>query len=330
MTDPGSVNAAFAAAWPKDVLELPLTVFHCAALLRFQDRCIDFIGRCWRVNVDGTRHVLHAAKASGANCFVATSSGSVAMKRQGFFAAPWRRMPANFMQSLPNTDPDALDTLPENFNTCYAATKARMEHLVHEANDDKFKFRAACIRPAHAIYGQGVKNSNSITWGSLTSQGGPTWLATCRLQFVHALNVSLAHLNLEHRLLNTPGTVCGKSYAVTEHDLISYADYYLALTTLAETPMQYRLVPPLLIVVAAYLVEAYVLIRARVAPFLPATSGNLDLLQPGMLYMSTGHFFYPIWRAQDDIAYEPAMRTLEGLCITVRDWNENAALSQQG
>ena len=172
VTDPNSVNAAFAAPWPEEVRGLPLTVFHCAALLRYQDRYIDFIGRCWRVNVDGSRNVLEAAKAAGADCFVATSSASVGMKPQGFFPPPWRRVPKNIVQVTPNAEPESIAARPDKFNSCYAATKAKMECLVHEVSDATF--RTGCIRPGHAIYGQGVSNPNSMTWGSLSRQGGPT------------------------------------------------------------------------------------------------------------------------------------------------------------
>lgn len=131
-----------------------------------------FIDRCWRVNVDGTRHVLDAAKASGVDCFVATSSGSVAMKQQGYFVPPWSRIPKNLVQFSQNGEPESIDAPPEKFNTCYAATKARMEGVVHESKSDAF--RTGCIRPAHVIYGQGVRNSNSATWAQLIRQGGPT------------------------------------------------------------------------------------------------------------------------------------------------------------
>lgn len=137
------------------------------------------------------------------------------------------------------------------------------------------------------------------------------------------MNVSLGHLALEKCLLANPN-VGGSSFVITEQDLIAYSDYALALTTLASTPVKYQSVSPLLIVVMAYLVEAYVLLQARFMPFLPTTSGDLNLLQPGTLSMGTGHFFYSIDRARDELGYEPAMGTLEGMCLTVRDWNENA------
>lgn len=140
---------------------------------------------------------------------------------------------------------------------------------------------------------------------------------------MHALNVSLGHLALEKGLLVNPN-IGGRSFVITEDDLIAYDDYRKALTTLAETPMKYRSVPPLLIVGMAYLIEAYVLLQARFMPFLPTVSGDLNLMQPGTLAMCTGHFFYSIDRARDDLGYEPAMSTLEGMCLTVRDWNENA------
>lgn len=110
--------------------------------------------------------------------------------------------------------------------------------------------------------------------------------------------------------------------------MVSYGDYYLALTTLAASPMKYQIVPPLPIVVVCYLVEAYVLLRARFVPFLPAITGDLDLMQPATLFMSSGHFYFSIDQAKDDLGYEPAMGTLEGMCITLRDWNEHLGTSQ--
>lgn len=175
ITDLGSVNAAFDAPWPKEVRGLPLTVFHCAAALGPQYRyCPEFIDRYWRVNVDGTSHVLKASRASGADCFVATSSGSVAIKEKSYFAVPWSRTLRNYTQILPNAEPESLGAPLETFNSCYAATKARTECLVHDANDSRF--RAGCIRPAHAIYGQGAGSIglNSMTSESLSRQGGAT------------------------------------------------------------------------------------------------------------------------------------------------------------
>lgn len=167
-----SVQAAFDAPWPEDVRDRPMTVFHCAALLHFQDRKADFEQFCLAVNVEGTRHVIETAKAHGADCFIATSSGSVAMKPMELVTPPWRTTPRAYVQFMPNADPASLGAPLEDFASCYAASKARMECLVHESNSSTF--RAGCIRPANVIYGHGTEGRSSMTWNQLDRQGGAT------------------------------------------------------------------------------------------------------------------------------------------------------------
>ncbi|KUI63091.1 Short-chain dehydrogenase/reductase family 42E member 1 [Cytospora mali] len=57
ITDPTSVEAAFSKPWPSDVANLPLTVFHTAAIIRPGERSMLFWDRTRRVNVDGTENV---------------------------------------------------------------------------------------------------------------------------------------------------------------------------------------------------------------------------------------------------------------------------------
>lgn len=145
-----------------------------------------------------------------------------------------------------------------------------------------------------------------------------------RQQFVHALNASIGHLLLENRMLADP-TAARKSYAIAEDGAISYNDLYLALETMATTPIRYMTVQPLPMVILAYTVETYLLVRKRYLPFLPDITGEIRLLQPATLAVCNGHFFFPTDKAAKDLAYEPAMGTLEGLAMSVKDWNEKHA-----
>ncbi|KKY37203.1 putative 3-beta hydroxysteroid dehydrogenase isomerase family [Diaporthe ampelina] len=74
ITDMASVKAAFAKPWPSDVARLPLTVFHTVAIIRPGERSLLIWERTSRVNMNGTKNVLAAARAAGADFLVATSS----------------------------------------------------------------------------------------------------------------------------------------------------------------------------------------------------------------------------------------------------------------
>lgn len=106
VTDPASVEAAFAKPWPSDVSRLPLTVFHTVATIRPGERSLLLWERTSRVNIDGTRNVLAAAKAAGADIFVATSSASVSLRPARFLIAPWRSRPHGYFQICDERDFD--------------------------------------------------------------------------------------------------------------------------------------------------------------------------------------------------------------------------------
>ena len=146
--------------------------------------------------------------------------------------------------------------------------------------------------------------------------------------FVHAQNVSIAHLDFEARLLSdSADKVAGKAYAITDPSLpITFGDIYQCLTTLAHpsTPIAFPRVPPAMILVVAHMVEWYVLLRHRYLNFLPAVTGDLSLVQPAMFQMCVYSIIYDISKAKTELGYTGAISTLEGMCSAVRDWNEKA------
>lgn len=166
ITKEQSIQSAFAKPWPTQVQNLPLTVFHTAAIIIPEDRVEIVQHRCSRVNTVGTAHVISAARVAGADVFVATSSGSIAIRPANFWFPPWKRTPNNFVQEYP--DPSKDQNLRERHEYCgnYAISKAQAEDLVLKSNDGK-KFRTGCIRPACGVYG----NNYDLTVGTYLNLG---------------------------------------------------------------------------------------------------------------------------------------------------------------
>jgi len=120
-------------------------------VINASERAESLLYRCSAVNTNGTINVLNAAKASGADIFIATSSGSVDMRRVGFWIAPWTQWPRRFVQTVGKVDTSApLRSHKEYFGN-YAVSKAAAEKAVINANSPTFK--TGCIRPTNGIYG---------------------------------------------------------------------------------------------------------------------------------------------------------------------------------
>lgn len=175
IVDEIAVYDAFTQPWPDTVVDLPLTVFHNAAMIRPEDRHRAFLSICRKVNVGGTINVLNAAKKAGASCFVSTSSGSICMRCPNFWTAPWKNTPKHFVQVLS----DATEPPKEHdeFFGNYAVSKREAEIIVREADDIKNNFRTGCIRPANGIYGVGSETCATLIGIYLKMGGGPTYVS---------------------------------------------------------------------------------------------------------------------------------------------------------
>lgn len=147
--------------------------------------------------------------------------------------------------------------------------------------------------------------------------------------FVHAQNVSYAHLCFEERLSNsaTKDKVGGKAYCVTDpNPPVLYGDVYRLLSTLVgeATPVRFRSIPGLPILLLAYVVEAYTILRVRwgvLGRVLPALKGDLALVQPAMFNMATVNVVYVDEAAKRELGYVAPIDTLSGFCMAVSDWN---------
>lgn len=341
ITDEAGVSAAFEKPWPNSVAYLPLTVFHTAAIIRPQDRLEMFLPLCSKVNVDGTRNILNAARASGATCLISTSSGSITLHRPTFWIAPWTKHPKNVVQII--SDEAQIPSRHDQFFGNYAVTKAEAERIVRAADDPESNFRTGCIRPANGIYGIGSDVSASITGVYLRNRGSPTWVTPILQSFVNAENVSIAHLLYEASLLrqSQPGSSLpntgGQAYVVTDpNPAIAFKDIYTVLNTLSTTPLSFPVVQPGLLLLFSYLVEIYVVAQEQLLFWLlPKITGDLAQMQPSLFAISDVFCFADDRRAKKRVedgglGYNPPLTTLDGMCKQLLEWNLRAEKEDGG
>lgn len=334
ITDELLVTAAFNEPWDVTVNKLPLTVYHTAAIIRPQDRLKSFLPLSSKINVDGTRHVLQAAKAAGATVFISTSSGSVALHQPNFWILPWKREPTRVVQVL--NESTRLPESHEEFFSNYAATKTEAERLVRAANNPANNFRTGCIRPTNGIYGTGGIANAAVTDIYLRDGGSPTWARAILQSFVHAENVSLAHLLYEQRLIeqNEPGCrlpeTGGQAFVVSDpNPAIAFGDMYKLLETLSRTPTAFPKLQPAPFLVLAYLVEVYAWVQYKYLCWLPRLPHDLAQIQPSLFSILNVNVFADDSRAKlapemGGLGYNPPISTLEGMCRRLVDWNTQA------
>ena len=156
ITSAVAVDAAFSKPWDRSVSHLPLTVFHTAAVILASDRSPHFYDFPEAVNVNGTKNVLAAAKAAGADIFSSTSSASIVIRPVEPFV-PWRKEPKHFWQILDERDFSQPLRPRDEFFGNYPLSKAVAERLVCAATSPSF--RTGCIRPANGVYGNPTDNT---------------------------------------------------------------------------------------------------------------------------------------------------------------------------
>lgn len=168
-----STDAAFSQPWDDPaVANLPLTVFHTAAVIIPSARSQLVNGFCEAVNVGGTENVLAAARRSGADVFVSTSSASISIRPVELWVRPWQgwgdACPRGYCQVLEESDFFRPLRRHEEFFGNYPASKAKAERIVCGANCREL--RTGCIRPANGVYGHPTDNT---VGGPLNSQVTP-------------------------------------------------------------------------------------------------------------------------------------------------------------
>ncbi|KAG5949685.1 hypothetical protein E4U60_002223 [Claviceps pazoutovae] len=334
VTSETSTTAAFEAPWPSSTAHLPLTVFHTAAVIRPYERHELLYHRCSRVNVLGTATALSCAQRAGADIFIFTSSSQAASRSVGWSDTWTGASPRNWAQVLDETDAThspRQQMKHAEYASNYARSKLEAEQLVCAANSPRF--RTGCIRPGNGIYGH---VQDAIFGRMLRAERVPTFAAPWVQSWVHVQNVSLAHMLLQKELVGPHAEgIAGRPFVVTDNgpSMLRFEDLYTLMRATSSTRLIIDYPPPVVIWMAAHVVEWYCVMLAR----WPWLSSLLGLREPGELL---------IWcqpatidssatqMARDDVArktpeegglgYRGCCSTLEGLCDFMREWNEAA------
>jgi nucleoside-diphosphate-sugar epimerase len=156
-----ATEAAFTKPWHPSVAHLPLTVFHTAAVIVPSDRSKLLSGFCEVVNVGGTQNVVNAARRTGADVLVSTTSASISIRPVELWVPPcrmWsRQAPRGYWQVLDEKDFFQPLRRHDEFYANYPASKAAAERIVCAANSREM--RTGCIRPANGVYGNPTDNT---------------------------------------------------------------------------------------------------------------------------------------------------------------------------
>ena len=331
-----STDAAFTKTWPSSVAKLSLTVFHTAAVMVPSDRSQSAYKLLERINIEGTRNVLAAAHKAGADVLISTASGSISLLNVEFWMAPWRLFgwPKNYVQSLNEADFSRPLRPFTEFYSAYAASKATAERIVCDANCENL--RTGTIRPANGIYGHPTDN---VVGSPLNRSTCPAWSYNIVNSFIHGMNCSLAHLNLEAVLADPYSSTmpqAGRPFTVTDPNApIQFLDMYLALEKLSVTP--FRTIPliPVHMLITAYMIELYIMMLHRIPVFknvLPNVSGDAKYLQPALfsvmthLYATNDPASKPV--KEGGIGYHGVINTTDGMVQQIVEWN-NEHIGQQ-
>ena len=348
VTDPVALQAAFAAPWPdvsssSSETDPEITVFHTAANIRFYERHLSFLGRSTRVNVQGTKNVVSAARFIGATVLIYTSSGSVGLRNTRLLLWPWEKEPEMFVQVLNDGDAEKLPVprRHEEFFSNYAASKMEAETFVRASDKEttrtstgiKRLLRTGCIRPGNGVFGPG---GDQLCGAYLVRQSNPSWASKIIQSFSYVENCAIAHLLYEQRLIEllTPESkypdIGGQAFYITDPGPTpTYGDVYTILETLSEGECHFPSLSPTAMLLVAHVIEFYYRKQQSLSAtgwnwLLPKVNGALVNLQPSLFSLVCVHLIFDDSRARlppekGGLGYVGAWTTMEGLHKTFQE-----------
>jgi len=255
------------------------SVFHVAARFDLWGRYGDF----YRVNTEGTRHVIEACRTHGVERLVYTSTPSVVHGGGDVSGVD---------ESVP---------YPEHFEAHYPATKALAEQAVLAANDDTL--RTCAIRP-HLVWGPGDSSAlprlvARAKAGRVRQVGKPKLIDTCYID--NCVDAQLA----AERMLREKGAACaGRAYFITQDEPVTGATFMNDMLAAAGLPPVERRVPA---PVARWAASAVEMVWSAL--------GKLDeppITRFMVSTLSTDHY-YDISAARRDLEYAPRVSYAEGM-----------------
>lgn len=181
-------------------------IVHCAAKVDSWGPMAEF----WRVNVDGTKHLLEAARKAGVKRFVHIGTEAALFHGQDMVRLD-EKAPLAFSSPFP-----------------YSRTKAHAEKLVRGANAPEAGFTTIVVRPRF-VWGPGDKTILPAI-SAMTKAGRFTWVDGGR-----AVTDTTHIANLVHAIrLALDKGIGGEAYFVTDGGApVSFREFLTALTATA-------------------------------------------------------------------------------------------------
>lgn len=297
-----------------------------------------------KVNVEGTRNVLAAARATGASILIYTSSGSVSVRRTRLWLWPWEQRPQFIVQTFKDDDDRSLEMHHDEMFSNYAASKLKAERLVRAADGTpsgqqrQGRLRTGCLRPGNGIYGPG---GDILCGAYLARQVNPSWAQDVLQNFIYVENASLAHFCYERRLIETARgspnpDLGGQAFCVVDDGPpVTYGDVYTVLATLTDGRTVFPRLSATTMLTLAHVFEGLHVARSLVASssnpvlrhiarFVPAPTGDLVNLQPSLFSLTMPHLIWDDSRARASpenggLGYKPRWTTLSALCKLVKE-----------
>lgn len=251
-------------------------VVHAAAKAEAWGKWSDFE----RVNVEGTKRLLAAAKAAGVGRFIHIGTEAALFSGQ------------------PMRDIDESHPLAPDSPYPYSATKARAELAVRQADDSSEGFTSLVLRP-RLVWGPGdetvlpgvqrLVDSGRFAW----IDGGRSRTSTCYIDnLVHAIELALVHGR------------GGEAYFVTDGEEHSLREFLTAYLRAAGVEMPDKSMPGWLVRGLARLIEpVWRLLRIETQP--PITRFEASILSVDCTLR--------IDKAREQLQYAPVVTVQQGL-----------------
>jgi len=202
-------------------------VVHCAAFVEEWGPWADY----WRINVDGTKELLVAAKGADVKRFV-----HIGTEAALFCGQDMRNVDEHYPLALNSPFP-------------YARTKAYAEKAVREANDDATAFTTIVVRPRF-VWGEGDQTILPVVTQMIAKgqfawiDGGRSKTSTTNIaNLVHAMNLAL-----------TKGKG-GEAYFVLDGEPVVFREFMTRMLKAAGVEPPDRAVPGWLVRTIAYIGE---------------------------------------------------------------------------
>lgn len=251
-------------------------VVHCAAYVEEWGPWEDY----WRVNVDGTKELLVAAKGAGVKRFV-----HIGTEAALFYGQHMRNVDEHYPLALDSPYP-------------YARTKAHAEKAVREANDPSTGFTTIVVRPRF-VWGPGDQTILPAIKG-MVEKGQFAWIDGGRNKtsttyignLVHAMNLALTKGN------------GGEAYFVLDGPPVVFREFMTKMLNAAGVMPGDRAVPGWVVRTIAYLGETtYRALDIKSKP--PLTRFAANIMSRDCILIDD--------KARREMMYTPAFSVDQGL-----------------